>query len=310
MITFSLDLNDSVFDDSGPFSVTPNGAGVSLDQALREFGPAAIDDLIPRLRALAAALDDAHAAGFVHGRLHPSKVLITDDGTYVMGRRVPASAALTREADQYALASIAYEWMFGRPISGTGDRPVDVRSIPGVDRAALSRAFTRALSPEPSRRFASCSDFVEAVAAAVTPSLPLMAVDDDDHPVGPFMPEDPAAAVPIAMAEPVPDLSFPAEEPKVTEPDLHVAEFREPRAGLSGEPEAGIGSRKLLQYCSVLAVERGRDQGKVWQSLQRLRVDPGGDRWHGRGLRRGIHGASKSIADGASRNHRWYRRAG
>ncbi len=239
MITFSLDLNDSVFDDSGPFSVTPNGAGVSLDQALREFGPAAIDDLIPRLRALADALDDAHAAGFVHGRLHPSKVLITDDGTYLMGRRVPASAALTREADQYALATIAYEWMFGRPISGTGDRPVDVRSIPGVDRAALSRAFTRALAPEASRRFASCSDFVEALAATVTPSLPLMAVDDDHHPVGPFMPEDPAAAVPIAMAEPVPDLPFPAEEPKVTEPDLDVAGFREPEAGIR-EPEAGI----------------------------------------------------------------------
>jgi hypothetical protein len=241
-------LNDSVFDDSGPFSDTPDSAGVSLDRALREFGPAAIDDLIPRLRALAAALDRAHAAGFVHGRLHPSKVLVTDDGTYVMGRRVPATAALTPEADQHALAAIAYEWMFGRPISGSGDRPVDVRSIPGVDRAALSDAFTRALSPEPSRRFASCSDFVDAIAATVTPSLPLMAVDDDDDPVGPFMPEEPAAAVPIVAAASVPDLSFSAEEQNVTaaEPKLDVTEFREPfdsardSAGVAqGRPEAG-----------------------------------------------------------------------
>ena len=180
---------DSGFDDSGPFADTPPPGGVSLDSALREFGPAAIDDLIPRLRALAADLDEAHAAGFVHGRLHPSKVLITDDATYLMGRRVPASATLTPEADQLALATIAYEWMFGRPITGPAERPVDVRSIPGVDRAALSQAFTRAMSPEPSRRFASCTDFVSAIAASVIPSLPLMAIDDDEDPVEPFIPE-------------------------------------------------------------------------------------------------------------------------
>ena len=215
-------LNDAVFDDSGPFSVTPAGAGVSLDQALREFGPAAIDDLIPRLRALAADLDEAHAAGFVHGRLHPNKVLITEEATYILGRRVRASATLTREADQYALATMAYEWMFGRPVTGPAERPVDVRSLPGVDRAALSQAFTRALSPEPSRRFASCSDFVDAIAGSVVPSLPLAAADDNDDPVGPFMPEEPAPAAPIATSAPGPELSFSAEESNVTaaEPDL------------------------------------------------------------------------------------------
>ena len=72
---------DSGFDDAGPFPVTPEAGGVSLESALRDFGPAAIDDLIPRLRALAADLDAAHAAGFVHGALHPSKVLVTDDAT-------------------------------------------------------------------------------------------------------------------------------------------------------------------------------------------------------------------------------------
>jgi len=139
-----------------------------------------------------------------------------------MGRRVPASASLTRKADQYALATIAYEWMFGRPITGAGDRPVDVRSIPGVDRAALSRAFTRALSPDPSRRFTSCADFVDAIAGSVIPSLPLMAGDADDDPVEPFIPEEPAPAVPIVAAAPVPDLSFTAEESSVTaaEPDI------------------------------------------------------------------------------------------
>lgn len=225
MITLSLDLNDegarydSGFDDSGPFADTPPPGGVTLDSALREFGPAAIDDLIPRLRALAADLDEAHAAGFVHGRLHPRKVLIADDATYVMGRRLPASATLTGEADQLALATIAYEWMFGRPITGPAERPVDVRSIPGVDRAALSQAFTRAMSPEPSRRFASCSDFVAAIAASVIPSLPLMATGDDEDPVEPFIPE---RTEPI-LIDPDPDLDvtgFTDEEPTIREPEV------------------------------------------------------------------------------------------
>ena len=126
-------------------------------------------------------------------------------------------------SDQFSLAAIAYEWMFGRPISGPADRNVDVRAIPNVDRTALSKAFTRALAPEPFRRFASCADFCDAVVAAMTPSLPLMAADDEGDPVEPFQPEEPSAAVvPIAAETAVPDLSFRAEESNVTaaEPDI------------------------------------------------------------------------------------------
>jgi hypothetical protein len=248
---------DSGFDDAGPFSDTPEGDGVPLDAALREFGPAAFEDLVPRLRALAADLDAAHDAGFIHGRLHPSKVFVTGDATYLIGARVAqsidASTALgagpstspaagdgswpvlppytapevvegatpAPAADQFALAAIAYEWMFGRPLSGPAARPLDVRAVPNVDRAALSKAFSRALTPEPFGRFASCTDFVDAVAASLVPSLPLMHVDDEEDPVQPFVPE--AKAPPDAATAPVPDLSsFPPEEPNVTaaEPDL------------------------------------------------------------------------------------------
>ena len=242
---------DSGFDDAGPFSVTPEADGVPLDAALREFGPAAFEDLIPRLRTLAADLDAAHTAGFIHGRIHPSKVFVTADATYLIGARVPQSldpstplgagdhrrwpiqppytapeviegAMPAPMADQFSLAAIAYEWMFGRPISGPADRTVDVRTIPTVDRASLSKAFTRALAPEPFRRFASCTDFCDAVAASLTSSLPLAAGGDDEDPVEPFVPEDAAAVVPIAAAGSVTDLEFTAEDSHVTaaEPDL------------------------------------------------------------------------------------------
>jgi hypothetical protein len=232
VITWSLDyVNeegapfDTGFDDAGPFSVTPEADGVVLDAALREFGPAAFEDLIPRLRSLAADLDAAHTAGFMHGRLHPSKVFVTGDATYLIGAPVPQSPQESRRwpirppytapevtegatpaptADQFSLAAIAYEWMFGRPISGPADRSIDIRAISNVDRSALSKAFTRALAPEPFRRFTTCTDFCDAIAASAVPSLPLTpphhaeqrlagapaAEQDEDDPVRPFQPEE------------------------------------------------------------------------------------------------------------------------
>ena len=263
---------DSGFDDAGPFSVTPEADGVPLDAALGEFGPAAFEDLIPRLRALAADLDAAHAAGFLHGRLHPSKVFVTADGTYLLGARVAQLPDDTRRwpiqppytapeimegappapmSDQFAFAAITYEWMFGRPISGPAERTVDVRSIANVDRGALAKAFTRALAPEPFRRFASCADFCDALASSTTSSLPLAppqqaatrvaptpAVDDEDDPVGPFQPEEPSPTpvVPIAAAASVPDLPLSAgdsdddDEPALAAAAAVPSSHQEPNA--------------------------------------------------------------------------------
>lgn len=202
---------DSGFDDGGPFRVTPEAGGVSLESALRDYGPAAIDDLIPRLRAIASDLDAAHAAGHVHGALHPSKVIVHDDATSLINGSVPiapyaapemADGTATPASDQFGFAAIAYEWLFGRPIDRPADRPVEVRTMPGVDRVTLSKAFTRALAPNPRDRFASCTEFCSAVAGAVVPELPLLALDledDDDDPVGPFIPE----AVTPTLDEPV-----------------------------------------------------------------------------------------------------------
>ena len=82
-------LFDSGFDDDGPFRVTPEAGGVSLEAALRDFGPAAIDDLIPRLRALATILDAAHASGAVHGAIDPGKIIVYDNTTGLIAGRAP-----------------------------------------------------------------------------------------------------------------------------------------------------------------------------------------------------------------------------
>lgn len=171
---------------------------------------------------MAVSLDAAHATGKVHGALHPGKIFVTDDATQLVGGpgsaapyiapEVASGGAASPLSDQFSFAAIAFEWMFGRPITGPAERHVDVRTTAGIDRAALSKAFTRALAPEPSRRFASCREFCEALAASVVPALPLVAADEDGDTVEPFVPE---------MA-PIPDLPITAEESMLTaaQPDL------------------------------------------------------------------------------------------
>ena len=199
---------DSGFDDTGPFRVSPVSGSVSLEVALRDFGPAAIDDLIARVRELAATLDRAHAAGAIHGALHPRNIFVTDTASEIVVDDRPSApyaapevlggGAATPASDQFSLAAITHEWMTSRPIDGPADRPIDVRAIPGVDRAAISQALTRALAREPGRRFASCSAFRDALVAAVASTLPLGA--DDDDPIEPFLPETPGDGADMAIA--------------------------------------------------------------------------------------------------------------
>jgi len=203
--------------------------GDSLEAALRDYGPAAIEDLLPRLRSIADTLDAAHATGQVHGSLHPQNIFVSAESTHVTGLgagtespiRLPYTAPemasggpAVAASDQFALAAITFEWLFGRRISGAAVRPIEVRALPGVDRDAMARAFTRALASEPANRYPSCTAFATALAASVIPVLPLGGVDDDDDTdddqVGPVEEEASADLVAsavlheadVAMAEP------------------------------------------------------------------------------------------------------------
>lgn len=202
-------------------------AGTPLDAALATFGPAAIADALPRLRLVAAALDAAAAAGVCHGALQPRDLLIADRETRLVGVGVAAALAdagvrviapppyappervagapPAAAADVFALAAIAYEWLCGERIESRS--PPVIPALSGVDRDALAAAFARALSPDPSSRFASCGALVSALDASRTraaarvrahpPALPLLedlplaassasAVDDVEIPSAPL----------------------------------------------------------------------------------------------------------------------------
>ena len=78
-------LIDAGTQGTTPFLVTSFAQGDSLDVALKQFGPAAIADLVPRLRMLARALDAAAAVDVFHGALHPRDVLVSDTSTVLTG---------------------------------------------------------------------------------------------------------------------------------------------------------------------------------------------------------------------------------
>ena len=64
---------DSGVQDAEPFVVSAFVAGDSLDVALREYGPANITDALPRMRALADALDSAATAGVTARQPPPAR---------------------------------------------------------------------------------------------------------------------------------------------------------------------------------------------------------------------------------------------
>jgi hypothetical protein len=167
------------------FVVVAPSPGEPLDAALEAYGPADIADALPRLRRIADALDVAARHGVSHGALRPRDIIIGGDDTSVEGigiaavlhrhgLRIPLrppyvapevahGAAASQLADQYSLASIAHEWLFGRTIKGPVVDAIELPSLPDVDADALRRAFSTALASDPEDRFESSTAFVEAV---------------------------------------------------------------------------------------------------------------------------------------------------
>ena len=176
-------------DEIEPYWVTRLAPGDSLDVALRNVGPAAIGDVVPRLRLLADALDLAAQTGLVHGALSPNAIVVSPTTTVMTGLGVTplltrigvagqakrpyaapevlAGGHASPAADQFALAAITYQWLCGREATGPADTVVTVPALPGVDDEALSGALSTALAPEPHYRFDSCMAFCNAVSASV-----------------------------------------------------------------------------------------------------------------------------------------------
>ena len=225
-----------------PYLVTALAPGESLDVALREYGPAAIGDALPRLHHLADALDRSAVKSIWHGALQPRDILVSARETHMTGlgvapildaagvRRSPrrpyaapeivAGGDSSTASDQYALAAIAYEWLFGGRAPRSAESVLDAPALHGVDAEALGHALMTALAANPVDRFANCTRFVAAIDAAVSDAARAPGTGR----------ERPA---PVAVSLPlVPEADEPSDKAALL-PDEQVFEIRPPSLELS-----------------------------------------------------------------------------
>jgi hypothetical protein len=141
--------------------------GERLDSHLERTGALAAPDAADVLRQAADALSAAHAAGVVHGRVHPGNVLVLSSGRVRLTDAEVACAVGGLEpdgprGDSRDLAAVLYALLTGRWPAGSTPQPAGrLRAAPQADghplrprqlRAGLPRALdsvvTRALEPD------------------------------------------------------------------------------------------------------------------------------------------------------------------
>ncbi len=181
--------------------------GQTLGEKMAESGPLPLDLVLSVVRGAADALDYAHANNIVHRDVKPANLMLTSSGIvkvtdfgiakmlddeigltstgmvigtaqYMSPEQIAAKPA-TGRSDQFSLAVIAYEMLTGqKPFQGNSWASV-MHQIMSVDpppvrqhRQDLGDEVTtvlrKALSKDPEARYASCREFADDLAHAVT----------------------------------------------------------------------------------------------------------------------------------------------
>ena len=179
--------------------------GTTLEKLLADPNPPSQQTVLGVLRQTAAALDYAHKKGIVHRDIKPANIMIDGDATVKIAdfgiAKIATSSQLTQtglvmgtpnymspeqvqgkvvdgKADQFALAVVAYEMLTGeKPFTGeqlttvlykiVSEDPPPVEHLNPTLGFAVSMVLTRAMSKDPARRYGNCSEFVDALEAAL-----------------------------------------------------------------------------------------------------------------------------------------------
>ncbi|MEJ5368022.1 MAG: TonB family protein [Bryobacteraceae bacterium] len=181
--------------------------GANLAALLDSLRAGPPERIVDYLRQAAAALDYAHSRGVIHRDIKPANLLVTPEGmlkiadfgvakivtqTVTMTGTVLGSPAymspeqikaepVDGRTDQYSLAVVAYELFTGqKPFEAdtlsalvykiAQQPPPPLRTVPPELAGRIGPVLLRAMAKDPAARYATCTEFVEALAAALRSS--------------------------------------------------------------------------------------------------------------------------------------------
>lgn len=188
--------------DGRPYLVTPPHHGLTLAERPGRSLPMPLEQATGLLRAVARAVAATHAAGGAHGRVKPENVVMTGGGVVLTGYAMSALMSIVElpdgtlpsvhaspeeleghppvpASDVYALASMAYELLAGRPafaLDGPGSTARFVLGVlteappplPATVPADLAAILTSSMSKDPGAR-PSADDLAAAAASSSRP---------------------------------------------------------------------------------------------------------------------------------------------
>jgi serine/threonine protein kinase len=138
-------------------------AGKTLLQHIHERTKLTTEQVIEIVLQIGGALGLAHASGVVHGAIVPANVFLLADCEHVcvklFGFAAEAQSRASMTSDQYSLATILYELLTKRPLTGAPSK----RGLP----QELSAVVLRALSRDQKDRYRSVQSFCAALRHAV-----------------------------------------------------------------------------------------------------------------------------------------------
>jgi hypothetical protein len=254
-------------------------AADSLDLTIREYGAAPAGNALRVAAQLADALDVAADARITHGALHPRDVLLSSDDTRLTGLGITralgkigvvapvrrpysaperiAAGEWDRRADIFSLAALIHELLWGRRVSGLGERAVaSLTDIAGSDLAALREVFARALAEEPDERFESAREF----AAALKDACPGVTVAPEPAP---------AKRRPVRTVEP----RLPLDQGPESAPEEAAAETAAPEV-VPIVPATETGLESFVAEESSVAVAPAAAPEIEYQVAAGMRHDP------------------------------------